>query len=230
MRIGFSLSGPSIRAQADELGRTLAKAVTVAVAAATDGAKEEMRRQVGGYAGAFGKGRMGRVQNAIRAETFPRPPRYSPAAAGRVFAKGEQAERIFSAFSTGPYITPRRARALAIPLHQFRDINGKLLGPTSSYWGGRLVYVPSRGRRGVSVGVLALPIGGTASKQRRQRNTKARRAISAALDRKLAPQFILVKSVQHPKLLTPEATMQRWSREVPALITQALSRLNAGPA
>ena len=226
MKIGFSSSGLSLRAQGDGMGRDLARAVTAAVNAAANGAKEDMRRQVSGYSGSFGKGRMGRVANAIRAESYPRPPKYSPDAAGRVFAKGAQAERIFAAFATGPIIGPTRARALAIPLHQERDINGRLLPPSSSFWGGRLKFIPRKERGGLTIGVLAIERAGTRrSTLRKMRNTRNRAAISAKLDDFWVPQFILVKSVRHPKLLTPEATMERWAREVPGLIEGALAVL-----
>lgn len=223
MRIAFSTSGPSLSVQADAMGRQMARAVTAAVAAATDGAKEEMRRQLAGYSGAFGRGRMGRVQNAIRGETYPRPPKYSMRAAGRVFAKGEQAERIFTAFAEGPVITPRRGRALAIPLHQHRDINGQLIGPRSSFWGGGLKFIPSQERGGITVGILAQERHGTRKGTlRKMRNTANRAPFSRRLDSFQVPQFVLVRAVRHPKLLTPEATMQRWAAEVPRLIDQAL--------
>lgn len=223
MRISFSTSGMSLRAQADGMGRDLARAVTAAVAAATEGAKEEMRRQLAGYVGAFGKGRMGRVQNAIRAAIFPAPPKYSMRAAGRVFARGEQAERIFTAFAVGPVITPTRARALAIPLHQHRDVNGALVGPRSSYWGDRLRFIPAHDRRGLTVGVLAVPAQRTRrGRVRKVRNTVNRARIARHLDGDMIPQFVLVRSVRHPKLLSPEATMAKWAAEVPRLIGQAL--------
>lgn len=223
MRVRFSSSGTSLRAQADGMRRDLSRAVTAAVAAAADGAKEEMRRQLAGYAGAFGKGRMGRVQNAIRAQAYPTPPRHSLDAAGRVFARGAQAERIFAAFAEGPRIVPRGGRALAIPLHQHRDINGGLLGPRSSFWAGRLKFIPSKERGGLTVGVLAIErMGARRGQLRRERGTRNRAAISARLDSFQVPQFILVRAVRHPKLLSPEATMQRWAAQVPGLIAQAL--------
>lgn len=223
MRIGFFSSGTSLRAQADGMGRDLARAVTSAVAAAIEGAKEEMRRDLAGYTGAFGKGRMGRVQNAIRGAVFPAPPKYSMRAAGRVFAKGEQAERIFAAFAAGPVITPARQRALAIPLHQHRDVNGALLGPRSSYWGTRLEFIPNWRRRGTAIGILATKAERTRrGKLRKVRGTANRARVSGNLSADLVPQFVLVRAVRHPKLLSPEATMAKWAAEVPRLIGQAL--------
>lgn len=220
--------GTSLRVQADGMRHTLGRAVTIAVAGAIEGAKEDMRRQASAYAGRFGKGRMGRVANAIRGEAYPKPPKFSLSAAGRIYAKGEQAERIFSAFSTGPVITPTRARALAIPLHGERDINGALLGPKSSFWGGRLQFIPSPERGGMAIGILAVERPGTrAGALRRMRNTKNRAAFSARLDEFWVPQFLLVRAARHPKTLTPEATMAQWTAQVPALIEQALKRLGS---
>lgn len=223
-------TGPTLRVQADGMRHTLGRAVTIAVAGAIEGAKEDMRRQVSAYAGRFGKGRMGRVANAIRGDAYPKPPRFSLAAAGRVYAKGEQAERIFSAFATGPVITPTRARALAIPLHGERDINGALLGPRSSFWGGRLTFIPSPERGGMSIGILAVERPGTRrGALRRMRNTKNRAAFSAKLDEFWVPQFVLVRAARHPRTLNPEATMAQWTAQVPALIEQALRRLSGAP-
>jgi len=229
----FSL-GTKMRQYLESESRNVARAVTIGITAAAEGAKLELRRSVSSYAGSFGKGRMGRVANAIRAETYPRPPKYSPAAAAHVFAQGEQAERIFVAFSTGPYITPKAGRptftgkgrpALAIPLHQFRDINGDLLGPRSSYWGGRLVFIPARDRSGSGVGVLALPAGGRKSQIRRQRNTVNRRSLSRQIDQKMVPMFALVRAVRHPKLMDPQAVGAKWAAAAPGLVQQALARI-----
>lgn len=219
-------TGPTMRVQADGMRSTLGRAVTIAVTAATEGAKLDMRRQVGSYAGRFGQGRMGRVANAIRGEAYPKPPRHSLSAAGRVYAQGEQAERIFSAFSTGPVITPSRARALAIPLHGERDINGTLLGPRSSFWGGRLQFIPSNERGGLAIGLLAIERqGARKGALRKMRNTKNRAPFSSRLDEFWVPQFVLVRAARHPKALTPEATMAEWTAKVPGLIEQALRRM-----
>jgi hypothetical protein len=229
--ISVTTSGPSLRVQLDTMRRDLARAVSIGVAGAVEGAKEEMRRNVGSYVGRFGKGRMGRVQNAIRAQAYPAPPRYSLTAAGRVFARGEQAERIFHAFSTGPVITARGGRALAIPLHGERDINGGLLGPRSSFWGKRLKFIPKKERGGLTIGVLATERhGARRGALRRLRNTRNRAPISAKLDDFMVPQFILVRAVRHPKLLAPETTMAAWAARVPGLVHQALAIVKGSPA
>lgn len=220
-------------------GRNAAKAVSIAMAGMAEGAKQDLRRAVSAYAGAFGKGRMGRVANAIRAESYPRPPKYSPAAAAAVFAQGEQAERIFSAFSTGPLVTPNSGRptftgkgkpTLAIPLHQYRDINGHLLGPRSSFFSGRLVFVPAKQRTGQSIGVLAMPGVGRPSAVRRQRNTVNRQALSKTIDKQMVPMFALVRAVRHPKVIDPDAVASKWAAAGPALAEQAMANLQRGSA
>jgi hypothetical protein len=216
-------TGPSLRVQADGMRGTLSKAVSIAVAGAIAGATQDMRRQVSSYSGRFGKGRMGRVANAIRGDVYPKAPRHSLDAAGRVYARGAQAERIFAAFASGPVVTPTRARALAIPLHGERGVDGALLGPRSSFWGGRLTFIPASERGGLTIGVLAVERqGARRSDLRRQRTTRNRAAISARLDEFWVPQFVLVRAVRHPKSLNPEATMRDWTARVPGLIEQAL--------
>lgn len=223
-------TGPTLRVQADGMRNGLSKAVAIAVAGAITGATEDMRRQVSSYSGRFGKGRMGRVANAIRGEVYPKAPRHSLSAAGRIYARGPQAERIFSAFSTGPVVTPTRSRALAIPLHGERDINGALLGPKSSFWGGRLTFIPTGERGGLTIGVLAVERpGARRSDLRRQRTTRNRAPIAGRLDEFWVPQFILVRAVRHPKTLNPEATMAAWTARVPGLIDQALRSLGNRP-
>lgn len=222
MKVSFSFFGPSLPDQVDAEARRFAKAITAAFAGAAEGVKTDLRRQL--VAG--GSKRMQRLSTAIRVEVFPRPPRYSPRAAALVYAKGADAERYFAAFTTGPYITAHRGSALAIPLHNFRGIDGRLLGPRSSFFANRIQFIPAKARGGTNVGVLAIPATGTASQRRRQRNTAARRAISRTLaDDNLVPVFVLVRAVRLPKLLTPEETVNRWGKQIPDLIRQALPQV-----
>lgn len=223
MRVSFNFSGPSLPAQIDAEIRRHSKAITAAFAGAAEGVKVDLRRQLT----AGGSKRMQRLSTAIRVEVFPRPPRHSPRAAALVYAKGKDAERYFAAFTAGPYITASRGRALAIPLHNFRGIDGRLLGPRSSFFANRIKFIPARHRGGTDVGVLAIPATGTASQKRRQRNTAGRRAISRTLaDADLVPVFVLVRAVRLPKLLTPEETVNRWGQKIPDLIRQALPQVS----
>lgn len=218
MKLSFSFGGLDPAQQIERQTRAFAQAVTAAMAGAAEGVKTDLRRQL--VAG--GSRRMQRLSTAIRVEVFPRPPRYSPKAAATVYAKGADAERYFAAFTTGAYITARRGSALAIPLHNFRGVDGRLLGPRSSFFSGRLKFIPAKQRGGTDVGVLAIPATGTASQRRRQRNTAGRRAISKTIDGDLVPVFILVRAVRLPKLLSPAETVEKWGRQIPGLIQQAL--------
>lgn len=218
MKITASFFGPDPTQQIERQTRAFAQAVSAAMAGAAEGVKTDLRRQLT----AGGSKRMQRLSGAIRVDVFPRPPRYSPRAAATVYAKGADAERYFAAFSTGPYITASRGRALAIPLHNFRGVDGRLLGPRSSFFANRLKFIPSKNRGGVNVGILAIPATGTASQRRRQRNTAGRRAIAKSIDADLVPVFVLVHAVRLPKLLSPAETVEKWGRQIPGLIQQAL--------
>lgn len=226
MRIRMSTSGPTLRVQADGMRNGLSKAVAIAIAGAAEGAKEEMRRDLAAYRGAFGRGRMGRVVNAIQAKIFPKPPRHSLSAAAIIYARGEQAQRIMTAFAEGPTIRAKSGGALAIPLHQHRGVDGQLIGPRSSYWGKSLTFIPSGERGGVVLGILAQERrGGRPSERRRERNSTNRKRFSDRLDFFQVPQFILVKAVKHPRVLNPTATTARWAARVPGLVQQALASM-----
>ncbi len=221
MKIAATVEGGSPKQWFDLTGRALAKAITAGVTGATEGIKQDLRRQLT----AAGSKGMARLQGAIRSEVFPKPPRYSPAAAGRVAAHGAEAEKYFTAFSEGPVITPR-GKALAVPLHNFRGHDGSLLGPKSAFFAGRIRYIPARARSGTNVGVLAVPATGTASQKRRQRNTAGRKAISRTLaDEGLVPVFVLVRTVKLPKLLSPEQTAAVWHDRLPGLIQTAINAM-----
>lgn len=218
--IRITTSGETLPTQAERAGRTLARAITAAVVGATEGAKLELRRQLETRGD-----RLGRLRGAIRGTVYPRPPRYSPGAVGMIHASGEDTERMFIAFSTGPVIVPKRGKALAIPLHNYRDVNGRLLGPRSSFFARRTGFIPrSRLKAGGNklLGVLAMRVGGRPASIRRQRNTPRRRALSQQLDANLVPVFLLVRQAQMPRLLTPDAVVAKWTGMIPQLIEQSL--------
>jgi len=220
MKLRFALSGTPPSQQLDRMGRNLAKAVTIAVTAAAEGTKIDLRKQL--IAG--GSQKMAKLSGAIRSKVFPNPPRYSPQAAAEVYAQGKEAERYFSAFSKGPLILPNKTNALAIPLHNYRDLNGRLLGPQSSFFAGRLTFIPIK-KRGSVRGVLAMKGAGRASQIRRQRNAKTRRPFRDLAGETEVVVFLLVSSARLPRLLTPEATARKWAAEIPALIERALVQL-----
>lgn len=218
MRIRATMMG-SLEEQAKAGRDTLAKAVSIAIAGATEGAKLELRRQLPG-------GKFDRFRNAIQSRVYPKLPHFSMTAAGTVFAAGAAADRAFSAFSTGAVVTPKGARALAIPLHNYRGIDKRLLGPKSSYFAGRLHFIPSARRsRGLTVGILATRAAGRPSEIRKQLRTKGRARVAEHLVGDWIPQFVLVRSVRLPKLLSPEAAIAKWTAQIPALIEAALTEI-----
>jgi hypothetical protein len=215
-----SVSG-SLVDQANAMRDTFAQAVTVAITAAAEGAKLELRQQL-----ATGSGRMDRFRNAIQARTYPKAPRFSMNAAGTVFAAGDAAERAFSAFATGAVVLPTKARALAIPVHGYRGADGRLLGPASSFFAGRLHYIPaSRRAASTEVGILATRAAGRPGEIRKQLRTKGRASLAQDLVGAWIPQFILVRSARLPKILSPEQAVQKWTAQIPSLISDALAAL-----
>ena len=225
MRIRMTLKGERLTVQVETVGRTLAKATASAVAAATEGAKLELRKQL-----ASRGDRMNRLKNAIRSQVYPKPPRYSTKAAGSIYAAGDQADRMFVAFSNGPLVTPK-GKALAIPLHNYRGVDRMLLGPRSSFFANRTVFIRRSNLKvggNKVVGLLAIPGTGRAGSIRKQRNTPRRKALSAQIEDNLVPVFLLVSAVQIPKLLTPETVIEKWTGRIPDLIAQATRMLSDG--
>lgn len=222
--ITIKASGEGPVAWTERIGRGFARAVSVAVAGATEGAKLELRKQLDTRGG-----RMNRLKGAIRSDVFPRAPRYSPNAVGSIYAAGDAADRMFTAFSTGPVITPTKGKALAIPLHNYRDVRGALLGPTSSFFAKRLEFIPQRNLRvgGSKVlGLFAMKAAGRPSQIRRQRNTPRRKALSSRIDGGLVPVFLLISAVKLPKLLSPEQVVAKWAARIPDLIAAATKELD----
>jgi hypothetical protein len=220
----FTLIGDDFKVQADAMGRDLAKAVTIAVGAAAEGLKLDLRKQL------TARGGFGRFANAIRSSQFPKRGRYSPKAAGTVWAAGKESRgadnhatvsEIFDAFAVGATVTPTGGRYLAIPLHNFRGADRRRVGPESSFFKDRLFFVPSDSGKG-TVGILA-----TRKEEglRRTAKNSARSTIGQRVGRDLVPQFILVSSVRMPKLLTPEALAEKWAGNIPDLIEQSLTAL-----
>lgn len=220
----FRIEGDDFKAQADSIGRDLAKAVTIAVGAAAEGLKLDLRKQL------TARGGFGRFGNAIRSSQFPKRGRYSPKAAGTVWAAGKEGRgednratvsEIFDAFVVGATVTPTGGRYLAIPLHNFRGADRRRVGPESSFFKGRLFFVPSDNGRG-TVGILATR---RSEGLRRTAKNSVRSGIGKRVGRDLVPQFILVSSVRLPKLMTPDVLAEKWAGNIPGLIEQSLTAL-----
>ena len=219
--IRMSLSGPALFDQVNAVGPTLSKAVTAAMAGATRGATVALRQQLTGSGYHFG-----RAVNAIRGNVWPRPPGHSIGAAGTVFAAGDSADRFLSAFAEGVTITPRGQRAMAIPLHDFRGFDRRLIGPKSSYWGGKLIFIPVKDPERGEIGILASKPDRFSTGRRWSKNTPLRAPFAKAAG-DLIPQFVLVTVVRLPKILSPEDVMAEWAGKLPDLAAQAVDILNA---
>jgi hypothetical protein len=215
--IRMALIGDPVSRQIKDTQDALAKAVSAAVAGATEGVKLELRRQLDNS-----NGRFNRFRNAIQSSVYPRAPRASMRAAGTVYAAGEAADRAFAAFSTGAVVLPKGGKALAIPLHGYRGADGRLLPPTSSFFAGRLHFIPVQSGAKI-VGIYATPATGRAGAVRKQRGTVRRRFASSKIEERWVPQFLLVRHAKLPKLLSPEAAMEKWAGQVPALIDGAMA-------
>lgn len=221
----FEVRGDSPSRQFGDYTRRLAKATTAAVAGATEGLKIDLRKQLWSHGG------FGRFPNAIRSKVFPGRGRYSRRAAGSITAGGKTVrndgyatvEAILGAFTVGAVIKPKNGRALAIPLHKFRDFNGRLIGPESPFFKGRLFFIPTKGRLKDStrIGILAV------SATEKLRASKRQRAFGRSVtNNKMIPQFVVVRATKLPKLLTPDALLDRWGAKLAGLIDQALTRLD----
>lgn len=217
LRIKATLTGDPVSRQIDASRDQLTRAVSAAVAGATEGVKLELRQQL-----AAG-GKFDRFRKAIQSRVYPRPPKASMSAAGTVYAAGDAAERAFAGFAAGAVVMPTRARALAIPLHGYRGADGKLLGPRSSFFVGRLKFIPARMRAAGTVGVLATRAAGRPGEIRRQLRTKGRAKVAEGLVGEWIPQFLLVKSARLPKLLSPDQAVAKWAGAMPDLVGQALA-------
>ncbi|MCW3477366.1 DUF6441 family protein [Limobrevibacterium gyesilva] len=224
-------SGGDLATAIGAVGTTLSKAVAVGVAAAAEGAKTDLRKQLQGSGYRFG-----RAVNAVRSTVYPRPPAHSPSAAATVFAAGDSADRFLSAFATGAVVTPKRGRALAIPLHDFRGFDRRLVGPNSSFWGGRLIFIPAAGYDraasgtslgGAKIGILASKIDAYSTGARWSRNSRARRSFSRQLASSLIPQFLLVSVARMPKILSLDDVLNTWADRMPDLAARAAEILDA---
>ena len=220
MQAAISRSGPSFAEAFQGLGDIMGQAVTAGIAGAVEGAKQDLRRQF--QAGTIA----GRAANAIRSAVYPKSPQFSPSAAGTVFAAGDSADRFFGAFASGVTVVPHKGRALAIPLHNFRGFDRKLIGPNSSFWGGKLVFIPSKHRGQGTIGILASKADQFSSGPRWSRGSRRRRAASKGVEANLIPQFILVAVARLPKLLSPEETMANWHNRLGDLVAQAAEVLD----
>lgn len=205
-----------------DMERKLAIAVTAGVTGAAEGMQTEFRQSLM----ALGP-RWAKLGRAMKTSVYPRG-RPSLGAAALIYARGESARTMLRAHEDGVTIQARGGKALAIPVHNYRGPDRKLLGPRSSFFARRLRYIPARDRSGLAVGVLAVPATGTAAQQRRQRTAKVRRGLSPRIPEKMVAMFILVRLVRLPKRIEGKRIAAKWAADVPALITVEARRMGLG--
>jgi hypothetical protein len=208
-----------------DIARTAEKDVLIALKAAVAGAGahalQDMRAAIRARTVST------RLPNIIGAEVYPSGTRLARNPAAVIAPRGEKAEMIFRQIGEGATITVRRRRALAIPVHNVRDANGALLPPAAFP---TLVYIPSKRRDGVRVGVLALPAGRIRNGALRARDRRAQAAVSRArtqpgVGEDFTVMFILVRAVRIQRAMDPEAIMQQAQARMPALFAQAINQV-----
>jgi hypothetical protein len=212
VRVLARIDGVDPPAWLRERSRLAARAVTIAIDAAGKGAQQDIRAMVR----ATGMGQ--RLANAVRQNTFPRPPAYSPRAVSEISASRGAAD-IIRAASEGAVIRGK-GRMLAIPtaavprgrynakltpreveVRFLRKLEYRVLGGKPA-----LVLVQARTTRGGAVRA--------ATRQQIARG-KAREVV----------MFWLKDSVSMPKRLTPAPIMSAWARRLPGIIDRAAAGL-----
>lgn len=220
IRVSGGVAPGAVRAaQADVL-----QALKATVAGATNYALARMREEIRARSASR------RLPNIIGAEVYPRGARLAYAPAGVIFPRGPKAEMILKQMAEGAVITVKRRKALAIPLHNQRDARGRLLPPGAFP---SLVYIPNHRRRGVSIGVLAIPSGRRArggaltARSRRAQAAKSRARVQPGIGEDFTAMFVLVRSVRIPRVFDPAAILREAEAQMPGLMDRALAALAA---
>lgn len=218
IRIGTRLEsadGRSIAGIGDDMIGILKRGVTGAVQIATDGLKQDLRRQIASA------GLGNRLGNAVRSKVYPTGGRSSLRAAGFVYPSGKGAEKILEAFSQGVTIRGKDGLWLATPTEA---AGTRALGKriTPGLWeqatGLRLRLV-LHGKVGLLVADRNIA-GRRASfkagrRARRLDDLGGKNSVSAVI-------FILVRQVTLAKRLDPDSVAQAWADRVPDLIDRAI--------
>ncbi len=170
-----------------------------------------------------------RLPNIIGARVYPEGARLAREPAGEIAPRGRKAEMILKQLAEGAVITVRRKRALAIPVHNMRDANGALLPPAAFP---TLIYIPSKQRDGVHVGVLALATnrtkrGALRAVDRRRQAAASRNRTQPGVGEDFTVMFILVRSVRIAQAFRPDDIMRRAEQKLPGLFDTALAQLRA---
>jgi hypothetical protein len=209
MRLDAAIEGDLKRFLAEEM-KAAEDAVTSGVHEATDGLKQELRRQIAGA----GLGQ--RLANTWRSEVYPKSAR-SIRAAGLVFSKARNIVRVYE---EGAVIRSKRGFFLAIPTPAAGKLGDGRRKMTPGLWermyGARLRFVYRR--RGPSLLV---------AENRRARTGKrggfAKASASALRTGRglvTVPMFLLVPQVTLRKRLDVAGAAEKWLALLPQLVVR----------
>lgn len=221
MRLDVKVS--ELRGMARSAEGDILIALKAAITGGTEYALAEMRQAIRARTTST------RLPNIIGAKVYPEGNRLARAPAGQIAPRGKKAEIILKQLAEGATITVRRKRALAIPVHNVRDANGALLPPAAFP---NLVYIPSKRRDGVRVGVLAYATnrtkrGALRAAERRRQGSVSRSRVQPGVGEDFTVMFILVRAVRIPQAFRPDDIMRRAEARLPGLFDAALSQVQA---
>ena len=209
MRLEAALEGDLKRFLADEL-KAAEAAVTAGVRAATEGLKQDLRRQIA--SASLGQ----RLANTWRGEVYPRGGK-SLRAAGFVFSK---APTIVRAYAEGAVIRSRHGYFLAIPTPaagKYGDGRKKITpGGWERRHGARLRFVFRRGGPSLLVAENRRARAGKRGGFGKASETALRSGRGLAT----VPMFILVPQVTVRKRLDVTAAADKWIAELPRLVVR----------
>ena len=209
MRLSAAIQGDLNRFLADEL-KAGEEAVTAGIREATEGLKQDLRRQI------VGAGLGKRLANTWRGEVYPKG-QNSIRAAGMVFSK---APDIVRAYADGAVIRSRHGFFLAIPTAAAGKYGDGRKKMTPGLWermrGQRLRFVYRRG-------VPSLLVADNLRARSGKRGGFAKASASALRSgRGLAtvPMFILVPQVTVRKRLDVAGAAAKWHAALPGLVVR----------
>ena len=209
MRISAAIEGDLKRFLVDEL-KAGEEAVTAGIREATDGLKQELRRQITGAE--LGK----RLANTWRSEVYPKGQK-SIRAAGLVFSK---APNIVRTYEEGAVIRSKHGFFLAIPTlaaGKYGDGKQKM---TPGLWermhGARLKFVYRR--RGPSL-LVADNLRARAGKRGGFAKASAS-ALKSGRGLATVPMFLLVPQVTLRKRLDVAGAAEKWISALPGLVVR----------
>jgi hypothetical protein len=202
----------------EAIAAVVRSAIYAAVKGAGAGLKIDFRREITSALGP-------RAARSMDVRVFPEN-KESADAAAVVAGRGDAADRFLAGHSLGGVRTPRKARLMAIPLHNERNGAAKtLLSPSEirDRYNQDLEFIPAK-KQGQGVGLLVLRNVVISSRSRRLRlATRIRRARGDQVV--IKPMFLLVREVRAKRVLYPERIMQAWQDLMPDLVNEALDAI-----